>query len=75
MGGFSGGRGGGGSSRTVYHSKSTTTSVVAYNAVELNVQNESMKQLKVGNETLDLELYHNPFLVTEEPERRKPGSF
>lgn len=74
MGGFSGGRGGG-SSRTVYHSKSTTTSVVAYNAVELNVQNESMKKLKVGNETLDLELYHNPFLVTEEPEKKNSGSF
>ena len=75
--GFSGGGwgGGGGSSRTVYHSKSTTSSIVAYNAVELNVQSESMKKLKVGSETLDLELYHNPFLVTEEPEKRNSGSF
>lgn len=72
---FGAGRHSGASSRTVYHSKADSTSVVAYNAVELNVQNESMTRLKVGNETLDLELYHNPFLVTEEPERRNSGSF
>ena len=72
-----GGRGGsgGGARRSVYHSASTTKAVVAYNAVDLNVQEESMTQLRVGDETLDLELYHNPFLVTEEPEKMEPGSF
>lgn len=70
---FSGG-GRGGSSRTVYHSKSTVKSVVAYNAVELKVQQESMAQLQVGGETLDLELYHSPFLVTEETDWER-GTF
>lgn len=71
--GFSGG-GRGGSSRTVYHSKSTVKSVVAYNAVELKVEQESMAQLTVGGETLDLELYHSPFLVTEETDWER-GTF
>jgi len=75
FGGFSfGGGGRGGSSRTVYHSKSTVKSVVAYNAVELKVQQESMAQLTVGGEELDLELYHSPFLVTEETDWER-GTF
>ena len=74
FGGF-GGSSGGGSRRTVYHSASKSNAVVAYNAVELSVQEESMTRLHIGDEALDLELYHHPFPASEEPDKQEQGSF
>ncbi|MBQ8535842.1 MAG: hypothetical protein IJ461_00335 [Clostridia bacterium] len=51
-----GGYGGGGSSRTTSHAKSTTEAVVAYNGVELLVEDETMTRLSLGGEELDVTL-------------------
>jgi len=66
MGGFGGfGGGGGGNYRSISHSESDVDGVIAYNAVELVVEDGSMSRLKVGDEELDLELKRNSFLVTD----------
>ena len=57
-----------GSSRTISHAKSTATDVVAYNGVELLLDDGNMSQLVVGDEALDLELTRDSFLVTDEGE-------
>ncbi|MDD6142229.1 MAG: hypothetical protein PUD16_01870 [bacterium] len=54
-GSFSSGRGGS-DGRSVSHSESTTSVVIAYNAVELVVDDGSMNSLVIGDETLDLSL-------------------
>ncbi len=54
-GSFSSGRGGS-DGRSVSHSESTTSVVIAYNAVELVVDDGSMNSLVIGEEALDLSL-------------------
>ena len=50
--------GGGSASRTVTHAASDVTVVVAYNAVQLILDDGSMTQLTVGDEQLELELLY-----------------
>ena len=50
--------GGGSVSRTVTHAASDVTVVVAYNAVQLILDDGSMTQLTVGDEQLELELLY-----------------
>lgn len=52
-----GGRGGSG--RSVSHSESDTSVVIAYNAVELVVDDGSMQELVIGSEALGLSLTRN----------------
>ena len=56
FGGGGGSWGGGGGGRSVSHSESDTTVVIAYNAVELVVDDGSMNALVIGDEKLDLSL-------------------
>ena len=53
-----GGSFGGTASRTVTHAASDVTVVVAYNAVQLILDDGSMTQLTVGDEQLELELLY-----------------
>lgn len=64
MGSFGGNRGG--SSRTTSHAASTQTAVTVYNGVELLVNADSMTQLTMGGEMLELYLTRDDILQDEE---------
>lgn len=64
MGSFGGIRGG--SSRTTSHAASTQTTVTVYNGVELLVNADSMTQLTMGGEMLELYLTRDDILQDEE---------